>query len=304
MNNGINLLAAISAGLILAGKKGGSFGRGSRQWTEEEIALLGTMTDVQLAQILNIDKSLVYLKRRELNIPSYSPWNNPDNVALVGTMPDEDLASMLGIKTSAVSLKRRELGLKTFKVNAIDWTPDKIALLGTMSDPEVARIIGTNKTAVRLKRTELGIPSYALINDEDSINVLGEMSDRDVAALLGCDPALVGIRRRKLGIPAYKGGIYDHLFTDEIISMIGVVPDAEIANMIGVHRSIVNSRRISMDIESPREANRSRPTAQTWTPENLALLGTMPDGDLAIRLGLTHQAVRYMRQKHGIERFK
>lgn len=304
MNNGINLLAALSAGLILAGKKGGSFGRRSRQWTEEEISLLGTMSDIDLSKIIGMAPSGIHRKRRELGIPRYSPFNDPKNVALIGTMRDYDLAIQLGMSEAYVSNKRRELGLPTFNSNRIDWTPDKISLLGTMSDPELARIIGTNKTAVRLKRVELGIPSYELISDQDSINLLGQMSDRDVAEILGCAPALVGAKRRRLGIPAYSDeGIYGHLFTDEIISMIGVVPDAEIANMIGVHRSVVNSRRISMGIESPRTANRSRPTAQTWTPENLALLGTMPDGDLARRLGLTNQAVRYMRQKHGIERF-
>ena len=40
-----------------------------------------------------------------------------------------------------------------------------------------------------------------------------------------------------------------------------------------------------------------------WTPEEIALLGTMPDKDAAERIGVTVAAVSFMRYKQGIPRY-
>jgi hypothetical protein len=39
---------------------------------------------------------------------------------------------------------------------------------------------------------------------------------------------------------------------------------------------------------------------QTWTDSELALLGTIPDGELAARIGRTEEAIEVMRARRGI----
>jgi hypothetical protein len=41
-------------------------------------------------------------------------------------------------------------------------------------------------------------------------------------------------------------------------------------------------------------------TRQRWTPEELALVGTAPDEEIALRTGRTKQAVRAKREQLGI----
>jgi hypothetical protein len=43
--------------------------------------------------------------------------------------------------------------------------------------------------------------------------------------------------------------------------------------------------------------------AQAWTTEAVALLGTMPDGELAAQLGTTSETVRRKRGRRGIPKF-
>jgi len=45
---------------------------------------------------------------------------------------------------------------------------------------------------------------------------------------------------------------------------------------------------------------RSRSARRPWAPEELTLLGTLPDVELAVRLGRTPSAVRGVRAKRGI----
>jgi len=40
-----------------------------------------------------------------------------------------------------------------------------------------------------------------------------------------------------------------------------------------------------------------------WTPEQLALLGTLPDAEVAERIGRTPNALRVMRDRRGIPSF-
>jgi DNA-binding Xre family transcriptional regulator len=44
--------------------------------------------------------------------------------------------------------------------------------------------------------------------------------------------------------------------------------------------------------------------ARKWTQKELALLGTMPDKELAVRLGITSESVRLHRTQRGISSFR
>ncbi|MFX1767013.1 hypothetical protein PWP93_31405 [Paraburkholderia sp. A1RI-2L] len=87
----------------------------TRTWTTQEIALLGTMSDAQVArQIGGVSFSTVQKKRRELGIspaaPAHLPWPR-EHIALLGVMADSELARLTGRSTRAVNQKRNKLGI-------------------------------------------------------------------------------------------------------------------------------------------------------------------------------------------------
>ncbi|NLP63310.1 hypothetical protein [Paraburkholderia sacchari] len=87
----------------------------TRTWTAKEIALLGTVSDAQVAErIGGISFSTVQKKRQELGIPSampaHFPWL-PEHLALLGVLDDAELARLTGRSTRAVNQKRNKLGI-------------------------------------------------------------------------------------------------------------------------------------------------------------------------------------------------
>jgi hypothetical protein len=87
------------------------------RWTEEEIVLLGTMPDEEVAAQISRTAQAVGVKRREMGIPSYRPPGCPaylwteEELALLGTAADEEIARQTGRTTWAVCRKRRQRGI-------------------------------------------------------------------------------------------------------------------------------------------------------------------------------------------------
>jgi hypothetical protein len=67
-------------------------------WTQEEIALLGTMPDKKLARRLKRSYESVVRRRITLGIdyanPKFKPWSKEDDLVL-GTRPDEQVTLLL-----------------------------------------------------------------------------------------------------------------------------------------------------------------------------------------------------------------
>jgi hypothetical protein len=137
------------------------------RWSEEELALLGTMPDEQLAERIARTALAVSLKRRKLGIGPYRPpgcagprWTE-EELALLGTAPDKEIARRIGRTWFSVYQKRWELGIIEYRPPGCPthlWTEEEIALLGTAPDEEIARHIGRTSWAVCRKRRERGIP--------------------------------------------------------------------------------------------------------------------------------------------------
>jgi hypothetical protein len=84
-------------------------------WSSEEVALLGVLTDDEVAQRTGRTPAAVRQKREELGIknPAASAkvrWT-ADEVALLGTLADGEVARRLGRSLSSVLQKRTKLGL-------------------------------------------------------------------------------------------------------------------------------------------------------------------------------------------------
>lgn len=87
----------------------------------ESVALLGTMPDAALAELLCVSYDAVYRARVKRGIKGLPVGRRldpdrwpPEAVALLGTMPDNKLAKQLGIVACAVSAARRRRGIKAF----------------------------------------------------------------------------------------------------------------------------------------------------------------------------------------------
>jgi len=85
-------------------------------WTVQEIKLLGTKSDAEIASLLDRSLESVQLKRQKLCIeaPLQPPWNEAE-IKLLGTGPDREIARRIGRATSAVQTKRLILGLRGWR---------------------------------------------------------------------------------------------------------------------------------------------------------------------------------------------
>jgi hypothetical protein len=82
------------------------------RWTPQELALLGTLPDEEVAARIGKTPGAVRQKREELGIPNpaANSWTAED-IALLGTLSDEEVAARLGRSRTAVTQKRCQLGI-------------------------------------------------------------------------------------------------------------------------------------------------------------------------------------------------
>jgi hypothetical protein len=172
-----------------------------RQWSVEEIAMLGTDTDNTIARALGLPMKVVRNERLRLGIPGVSQRWQEHEIAVLGTEPDSQIAQSLGKSLQSVRQKRAHLGIPTFLLKP--WTEKEIALMGTASDPEVGRKLGRTSSCVQSKREHLGIPAFFVRWTPAELALLGTDTDRNIARLLGRTAMAVKVRRQKSRIPAY-----------------------------------------------------------------------------------------------------
>jgi hypothetical protein len=85
-------------------------------WSEDELALLGTVPDEEVARRTGRTVNAIQLKRGKLGIPDPDghAWTE-EEMALLGTSPDEEVAAKIGRTPWAVICKRCKLGVPTFR---------------------------------------------------------------------------------------------------------------------------------------------------------------------------------------------
>lgn len=89
-----------------------------RPWTIDEIKLLGTMQDADLAAKLGRTRTAVGNQRCERGIPAFSyrsrPWVTSE-ILLLGKMPDAELAHRIGRTRRAVEQQRYEMKVTKYR---------------------------------------------------------------------------------------------------------------------------------------------------------------------------------------------
>lgn len=180
-------------------------------WTAEEDALLGKLTDEEVARKLGYPVTRVRRRRRLLGLwnpnPNHRHWTN-EETALLGTGPDREIAQLVNRSLENVRYKRLALGIPFLNPRYEIWRPNELALLGKLQDEEVARRTEHSLTSVRHARTKRHIFSVRRAAadwrpEEDA--VLGTAPDAEIAVRLKRTLAAVRFRRSKRSIPAWHG---------------------------------------------------------------------------------------------------
>jgi hypothetical protein len=138
-------------------------------WSRQNLALLGKLTDQRVSEIMKISRKSVMKKRKELGIGSYveetqfwHTWKD-EEIGRLGKFTDKELAKQLGIKPMCVTTKRWQLGIDAFAKSfgmktPHAWTKRELGLLGKKTDSALALELGLGIGVLRRKRIELGIP--------------------------------------------------------------------------------------------------------------------------------------------------
>jgi hypothetical protein len=185
-------------------------------------------------------------------------------IAMLGTMPDSQLSWKLDVSLSTVLKKRWQLGIPANRTSkTIHWTPDLIAMLGKVPDAEVAKAGNMSTLSVCKKRESLGILCYA------------------------------------------RASKSWHDWTRKEIALLGTMPDGEVALKIGQKKASVAWKRCKLGIPPYGAFARKRPPKplDSWTPREIAVLGTMTDAAAARKLNLAHSTVQKKRVSLGIPAF-
>jgi DNA-binding CsgD family transcriptional regulator len=82
-----------------------------KPWRAEDDAMLGTVSDQEIASRLGRSATSVKARRTRLGIASNRHWWTPGQDVLLGKFPDEELARRLGRSIEAVRARRERLGI-------------------------------------------------------------------------------------------------------------------------------------------------------------------------------------------------
>jgi hypothetical protein len=143
-------------------------------WSQQEIQLLGTMPDNQVAKRLGVSMALVWTKRNSLGIPPFKKeprprhrpgqikaWEpSPDLVPLLGKSSDKEIAKMAGVTAEVVRYHRQKHGIAAAPARVCILNPEQIAMLGTLPDRELVKLWGFERTTIRNLRLKFGAETY------------------------------------------------------------------------------------------------------------------------------------------------
>ncbi len=290
------------------------------RWTPQVKALLGTMTDRQLAGRLKFAVVTVWAARKRFGIPAFAPrktWTRREE-ALLGKHTDRYVERRLGRGLGTAILRRLALGIARFIPPAARWTPQQDALLGKLSDYEIARRLHRNSSTVCRRRQRLGIPRWrpAPFWTPRRVALLGKHSDAELGRRFGRSAAALCQRRQRLGIPSLTRSAFTG-WTPRRDALLGKYSDQELARRLQASAAWVWHRRRRLGIaacgsgaaiEQAGQLRRLRvlPVArwQSWTSGQDALLGKYSDRALGRKLKVCVTTVGNRRQKLGIPAFK
>lgn len=132
----------------------------------------------------------------------------------------------------------------------------------------------------------------------------GKLSDRDVSRRFDIGASTVRRYRLKHGIATYNPQNID--FPEALLEQLGTVSNYKLAQDFKIPTTHISGLRGNVGVPEPKvKRPRGMPLENgVWTSETIALLGTMPDPELADRLGVSRFPVKEMRKQLGIAPFQ
>lgn len=97
-----------------------------------------------------------------------------------------------------------------------------------------------------------------------------------------------------------KGAEIDAL-TEAARPLVGKMPDKAVAEALGVKKASIAYIRSKLGVPA---FDQERAHQGRWTPENVALLGTMTDSELAAKLNCETHSVFKARKRRGVAPFR
>jgi hypothetical protein len=181
------------------------------------------------------------------------------------------------------------------------WTSAEDKLLGTLKDVDLAQRLGRPLEAVKQRRRQLAIapfcPAYLRRWTEAEERLLGTLPDARLAQKLKRSVETVRTRRAHKGIPVFNPK--RHWWTPEDDKLLGLRPDAQVALLLGISAATVKHRRNQLRISMPAQPRKATPR-RPWRAEEIAMLGKIPDAQLARRLERPLTSVKTKRLRLGI----
>ncbi len=264
------------------------------RWTKQEDVLLGTMPDERLARKLRRSVEAVRARRHSKRISFRRQWH-PDEDKILGTRPDPDIAKLLGLQVCVVALRRRKLGKPTFQDMDMKAMERKLA---AMTDQQIARLLWKSHSFRKPFTLKLGrAPLWSPREDE----LLGKWPDDRVARFLGRTKKAVQGRRQKLRI-FYSGP--SCRWTNEEVRLLdpalarGPIKTwtAQLARRLGRTVVALKAKR--------RAAYGATVLVRRWTKQEIGLLGTLPDKEVAAAVRRRCGTVQVKRCSLGIRSFR
>lgn len=227
-----------------------------------------------------------------------APWTIAE-LNQLGKTPDSVLAKRF-TRTIREIVEEREARGMGLPVGLRRWTAREIKLLGTMNDAELGRRLRRSKEQVRRQRWSFKIPPFQPPQlgkpwKPREIKLLGTLRDKDLARRLKRSKCSVEIMRIRLGIPVFART--NRLYAPAEDAVIRKYSVAEAARRIGRGKYCILARRRAIGVA---KTTLHRP----WTEKEVALLGTVPDLELARRLNRTKGSIVDKRNQLRIYRYR
>jgi hypothetical protein len=313
--------------------------RDPRPWTDQELALLGTRPEVDVADLTGRAFGTVWQKRRSLGIPQpplrFRKWA-PAEDKVVGTASDAEIACRFGRTESAIKSRRaileKEWAKSETKPRISDPTPclavlEKLGVepITVPRDPSLAdddryRLVDGPYYPPRASRgrflvcelrgivkiggySDAPIPwpriwhRRSLVICEDMLRALRTESVLAVSDYWGLSKAIVSHYRQLFSVPHVNPGTH-RLIREFVIPAFCTAeahakqsaaregkPSAESARGPERLRQIQSRPKPTLWRRKMSERLRRRFDVvgpyRKWTPEELAMIGTMPDREVA-----------------------
>lgn len=289
----------------------GDKGHMHHTWLPEEIALLGTDFDTVIGDMVGLSPSTVTHYRNSMGIDPFSErspieWSQ-DMLDHLGEVSDGEFAEYFGISYISARSKRILMDIPNAITGELTPLPHlsaaAIKKLGKIPDLEISNQYNYSRYNVRLVRQYHGIAVFSPPKkgrkydwNKKIINKMGKCSDRDLAIEFNIPKALISTKRRQLGIAVYAAATSVE-WTATMLKQLPLMAPPFFAQSFKVDLPVVQKKLDELNV-TPHQGSKR------WLDEELALIGTNTDSNIAKLLGLSSTLIRLKRHEMGVASFR